>query len=316
MNKKILFLLMIVFLSTGCVHQKENKYNLNEHDKGEIMGVNNETSTMDMESGDYHETKITEITLVDLIKDLFAKKYNLNSSNFEIIIEDEINDFARGKVLVGGQAGIFLAAKKSEEWNIIFDGSGSLNCSVLKEYDFPILLAEGCFDDLQKAQFENCSNLDLTSYKVEEKNNKENINQNALSEDIEIKNSRYEIYKEKINNQKNLGVDFFQKYKIIEWPCGKDCFDHVAVDVEKNKIIQYGPISKSNLQYSIDSSLVKIDNNYYNFKNEKLELVCNDKLIVSTEDKKDSSLEDGNVLGAYEEKEIKKINLSVQSINQ
>jgi tryptophan-rich sensory protein len=77
----------------------------------------------------------------EAIKTALAKKYKKAVSEIFIKIRNENKEYAAGRVKFGneeGEGGIFLAAKISDKWELIFDGNGSINCQDIKrKYQFP-----------------------------------------------------------------------------------------------------------------------------------------------------------------------------------
>jgi hypothetical protein len=88
-------------------------------------------------------------TLEEVLKKLFAEKYNKKSAEVTIKIAQETESHAKGAVEFqpGGSenSGFFLAAKINEEWHLVFDGNGSFSCETLKQYNFPEGMTGGCY---------------------------------------------------------------------------------------------------------------------------------------------------------------------------
>ena len=92
------------------------------------------------------------ISTEKLIREALAEKYNKKVSQVVVTITQETDDYARGGVQFYGlddtlgEGGNFLAAKVNEEWQIVFDGNGSVVCEDLEEYDFPEeMIADICY---------------------------------------------------------------------------------------------------------------------------------------------------------------------------
>lgn len=84
-------------------------------------------------------------TKEEIVKELFAQKYNKKASDIIISIEKQDDSHCRGLVQfsAGQEGGIFLAAKVDNEWKLIFDGNGAISCEVVK-YGFPINMIPDC----------------------------------------------------------------------------------------------------------------------------------------------------------------------------
>ena len=83
------------------------------------------------------------------IKQLFIQKYNKPEDEIKVTVNQQTANYARGGVKFGkngiGEGGIFLAAKVNSEWQLVFDGNGSISCSLLEDYDFPDSMVVDCF---------------------------------------------------------------------------------------------------------------------------------------------------------------------------
>lgn len=84
------------------------------------------------------------------IKSLLAAKHGWDESKIDIVLQKRVGDYATGGA--GGKTpqdggGIWFAAKKNGEWNIVWDGNGSVMCSDLVEFpDYPSELIAECYD--------------------------------------------------------------------------------------------------------------------------------------------------------------------------
>ena len=89
---------------------------------------------------------VPEISTEKRIREALAIKHNKKVSQTEITITQETENHARGNVVFqpGGSenSGMFLAAKINNEWQIVFDGNGSIACEDLEDYSFPETMIE------------------------------------------------------------------------------------------------------------------------------------------------------------------------------
>ncbi|MBU2036924.1 hypothetical protein KJ866_01840 [Patescibacteria group bacterium] len=81
----------------------------------------------------------------DAIKELFIAKYPKYAATLSISVDKEDDNYVRGNVIfeTGAPGGIFLAAKIDGQWQLLFDGNGSIPCS-LAEYGFPADMLSDC----------------------------------------------------------------------------------------------------------------------------------------------------------------------------
>jgi hypothetical protein len=81
------------------------------------------------------------------IKEILAAKYGKEISQVELRVNRQDQSHLTGSVsfLPGGpgESGMFLAAKVNGEWQLLYDGNGSVDCEGLKDYSFPPEMLEG-----------------------------------------------------------------------------------------------------------------------------------------------------------------------------
>ena len=84
------------------------------------------------------------------IRELLALKYGRPASEVAVEVLEENTRHARGKVSFApfdGPGGIFLAAKSGDEWQLVFDGNGSIDCGGIRQnYQFPEEMLAGFCD--------------------------------------------------------------------------------------------------------------------------------------------------------------------------
>lgn len=87
----------------------------------------------------------------EAVKGLLAEKHNKDLSGVTISIEKEDEDHIMGGVQFQpggpGNAGMFLAARKEGSWDLVFDGNGTVPCSAISPYNFPVSMVKECFDE-------------------------------------------------------------------------------------------------------------------------------------------------------------------------
>lgn len=97
--------------------------------------------------GVFEKSELPEISVEKRIKEALAEKYNKKVSEVEVTISQESENHTRGTTVFqpGGaeNSGMFLSAKIDGEWQIIFDGNGTVDCQGLQEYGFPENMLEG-----------------------------------------------------------------------------------------------------------------------------------------------------------------------------
>jgi hypothetical protein len=87
-------------------------------------------------------------TLKAAIKAALIAEHGPNAENMEITVSKIEGDFAKGMASEQGGGGLWFAAKEGKEWKLVYDGNGTINCSLLTQYpDFPISLIPDCWDE-------------------------------------------------------------------------------------------------------------------------------------------------------------------------
>lgn len=94
--------------------------------------------------------KAPEMSAEQAIQQVLADKYSKNVADVHITITKQNNTYAGGSVLFGtggpGEGGMFLARKVGSNWEVVFDGNGSVDCNKMRQdYGFP--------DDILKPSF-------------------------------------------------------------------------------------------------------------------------------------------------------------------
>lgn len=86
------------------------------------------------------------------IKNSFAKKYGKKVDDIDLNLSQDDGTYATGTVnfKLSMEGGLFIAAKASDEWVIVFDGNGTIPCNVLSSYDFPKSMVPECLNSQGK----------------------------------------------------------------------------------------------------------------------------------------------------------------------
>ena len=107
---------------------------------------NNATSPIPTESEP--EEAVVESDL-ELIKKALVDKHGWPIENVNVTVSKNTGTRASGGVTIEGEMGgaMFLAAKVDGEWVIVWDGNGSITCSSIEPYDFPLDMVSECWDE-------------------------------------------------------------------------------------------------------------------------------------------------------------------------
>ncbi len=88
---------------------------------------------------------VPDASIKDALEQLFFEKYPEYSETLSVNINQETDNHVRGQISFepGAPGGIFLATNISGNWQIVFDGNGSISCD-LSEYEFPDEMLQDC----------------------------------------------------------------------------------------------------------------------------------------------------------------------------
>lgn len=85
----------------------------------------------------------------ELVANALYQEFSKDSSNLTFSIGKKSDNSAYGSMTFtdSGEGGYFVAAKDSEgNWKIIADGNGTIECSILDQYNVPASVVEECYD--------------------------------------------------------------------------------------------------------------------------------------------------------------------------
>lgn len=85
----------------------------------------------------------------DKIRKALASKHSKSVEETEVSVSKNTGAHASGSVRFAGEmgGGMWLAYKDGENWIIAYDGHGTIPCSVVDPYSFPIDVAPECWDE-------------------------------------------------------------------------------------------------------------------------------------------------------------------------
>jgi len=73
----------------------------------------------------------------EIIREKLAEKYNKPISEVNVSVTRSNASYAAGSVLFGqgglGEGGLFLATKVGNDWQLVYDGNGSIDCKKMRE---------------------------------------------------------------------------------------------------------------------------------------------------------------------------------------
>jgi len=93
---------------------------------------------------------VTSKTDKELLTEAFAQKYQKAKEQVTVTIKENDGNYVSGGVKFEGEigGGWFLAAKQNGQWTIVADGNGTVMCSSIESYDFPVSMVPECWDEV------------------------------------------------------------------------------------------------------------------------------------------------------------------------
>lgn len=113
---------------------KHNLLEENENAPTEIIG---DSMTVKLECGYFNSNDVNEILIGQKIRELLAVKYKKNIADVIVNIKKSDETHAMGNISFKmngqtGEGGMVLAIKEQDEWKLVYDGNGSVDCPSLK----------------------------------------------------------------------------------------------------------------------------------------------------------------------------------------
>lgn len=91
-----------------------------------------------------------EETVEEQITRALADKHGWDAGQLEVTVSKRMGEYAQGGVRMKGEmgGGGWFAVMVGEEWQIVWDGNGTVMCEQLREYmDYPTELIPECYDE-------------------------------------------------------------------------------------------------------------------------------------------------------------------------
>lgn len=82
-----------------------------------------------------------------IIKQLLVEKYGSSANDMTVTVSQQKGNYARGGVTEPGGGAMWLAVRTMGDWQLVFDGNGVPDCTMLKTtYSFPQDMLVGVCD--------------------------------------------------------------------------------------------------------------------------------------------------------------------------
>lgn len=157
MSKKIwviVILFLVIVFGGFCIYQKHAQ---KKFDSQSLLGGDKDAHGC-VGSAGYQWCEIKQkclrsweeecsISSEDEVKTVLANKYKKSISDVTLKAVKKTDNHMSGSVNFSpggvGEGGMFLAVKINNQWQVVFDGNGSVDCEKLAQYAFPQDMLKG-----------------------------------------------------------------------------------------------------------------------------------------------------------------------------
>lgn len=81
------------------------------------------------------------------IKQALVAEHGSTANDLTITVSKIEGSFAQGGASASGGGGMWLAAKVSGIWKLLWDGNGTISCQAIDPYNYPASLAPECYNE-------------------------------------------------------------------------------------------------------------------------------------------------------------------------
>jgi hypothetical protein len=157
-NKLVYFLIAIIVILAivlagigGFLMGQKNNQQKNEIPSQNVQITSAPTQNTSIETSTPIPTIDEESVLKQAIKNGLIAKHGNQAGSMTITVSKIKGDYASGGATEQGGGGMWFAAKVNGEWKLVWDGNGTISCSIFTTYpDYPTDMIPECWDD--KAQ--------------------------------------------------------------------------------------------------------------------------------------------------------------------
>jgi hypothetical protein len=85
--------------------------------------------------------------LIAAVKAGLAAEHGPDAANMTITVSKIVGNFAQGGATEQGGGGMWFAAKVGGVWKLAWDGNGTISCTSIDPYNFPVSMIPECWND-------------------------------------------------------------------------------------------------------------------------------------------------------------------------
>lgn len=89
-------------------------------------------------------------TIVTAVRAALIAEHGPDAGTLNITVSKISGDFAQGGASASGGGGMWFAAKVKGAWRLVWDGNGTISCTSVNPYNFPVSMIPECWDDAMK----------------------------------------------------------------------------------------------------------------------------------------------------------------------
>lgn len=86
-------------------------------------------------------------TLITAVKAGLVAEHGSDAANMTITVSKIVGNFAQGGASAEGGGGMWFAAKVGGVWKLAWDGNGTISCTSIDPYNFPVSMIPECWND-------------------------------------------------------------------------------------------------------------------------------------------------------------------------
>jgi len=94
-----------------------------------------------------NEPTITKEDLAKIIQQLLVVKHGSSANSLKVTVSEIEGKYAEGGAAASGGGAMWVAVKLNNNWKLVFDGNGTIECDLLTDYpDLPVSMIPECFN--------------------------------------------------------------------------------------------------------------------------------------------------------------------------
>ena len=76
--------------------------------------------------------------------EMLAEKHNVSREEIKLDPTFIVDNYIRGNITINEETNLFIVSSEKGAWEILFEGSGVINCALFEDYSFPQALIADC----------------------------------------------------------------------------------------------------------------------------------------------------------------------------